>query len=693
MKHVETGRTRRRRAAVATWGTVLAACTVAASVLVGASASSAAQPVRPTHAASTAGADWPGYLFGAAHSSYNAGTDAITPQNASTLQQGWRWLPPGAGKLGNTYLLASPTVAGGVVYIGADDGYFYAVSQTTHRTLWSTFLGKDTAKSQGQCGAGSLGIVSTATVAPDPSSGLLRVFVFGPDGYLYALDATTGAVVWKGVVDTPSATVNDYFSWSSPLVVNGKVYAGIASDCDQPLVQGGVVSFDQSTGATIATWHSVPDGQVGGTVWSSETVAADGSIIVTTGNGASAAVEPLYAESIVRLDPNTLRVLDGWQVPAAQQSGDGDFGASATTFTATLGGVPTPMVGACNKNGVYYAFRQSDLAAGPVWQRTITIPYPTNGLYSAEECDAAAVWNGTDLIEGGGAPSTPSDAPFSGSIQALDPATGAVIWRTHLDGTVVGSPSEAAGGVVAAPAYQSDNSQYGVYLIDAATGTQVGFIATPNAGNFGQAVFVGNDLLIGSRPGLGLTDWTLFPTVSGASPATLADWVSHTVTVTGTNFEEGATLSATGPSTGVTVLAGSVSVTPTTLTATVRVAVTAAPGSYSLTVRNPDLATGTCPSCLTVSADPTLVGITPSSARHGTAVPVTVTGTGFTPDATLAGPKGVFFTGVTVVDGGTITATMHVTATVAPGTGRVVVVTNGPTGGFGRGTGSVLTVT
>ncbi len=685
-----TQRGRGRRSVVGTIAVAGVAVLAAATFTTGATAGAGA--TAPPASAAAAGANWPAYLFSAGHSSYNGATTAITPTDAPSLQQVWRWLPPGAGTLGDTYLLASPTVYDGVIYIGVDDGYFYAISQTTRRVLWSAFLGKDTAKPDGQCGDGSLGIISTATVAPDPVTGELRVFVFGPDGNLYAFDATTGAVVWKGLVDTPSTTVNDYFSWGSPLVADGNVYVGISSDCDLPLVPGGLVAFNQSTGAQVAKWASVPAGQIGGSIWSSPAVAPDGSIVVTTGNATLPAVEPLYNESIIRLNPTTLQEEDAWQVPAADQTGDGDFGGSPTFFTATLGGTPTTMVGACNKNGVYYALREDDLAAGPVWQQRITIPYQTNGKYSAEECDAAAVWNGTDLIEGGGAPTTASEPEFTGSIQALDPATGALIWQTHLDGTIVGSPTEAGGGVVAAPTYQSATGQLGVYLINAATGAQVGFIPTPDASNFGQDVFVGNDLLVGSRPGLGLTEYAVFPTLTSASPVTLATGVRHAVSLGGTNVEPGATLTVAGPSTGVSVVGGSVSASTTGVGATMVVAATATPGSYSVTVHNPDGATATCTACLTVVAAPTLAGIVPATAAPGKVVPVTVTGTGFVAGAALAGPPGVFFTGITVVGPTTITASLHVVAAAAPGTGLAVVVTNAAAGGYGRVTAPLLSI-
>ena len=55
-------------------------------------------------------------------------------------------------------------------------------------------------------------------------------------------------------------TVSDYFNWSSPAVANGKVYMGVASDCDNPFPPGGVDAFDQATGDRIATYYSVPGG-------------------------------------------------------------------------------------------------------------------------------------------------------------------------------------------------------------------------------------------------------------------------------------------------------------------------------------------------------------------------------------------------------------------------------------------------
>ena len=91
-------------------------------------------------------------------------------------------------------------------------------------------------------------------------------------------------------------------------------------------------------------------------------------IYVTTGNQNPQGGPPGYSQSIVRLDGNTLQVDDHWTLPANQQALDGDFGGSATEWTAALPRGPTEMVGACNKNGTYYALVASGRGTWPPGQ-------------------------------------------------------------------------------------------------------------------------------------------------------------------------------------------------------------------------------------------------------------------------------------------------------------------------------------
>ena len=633
--------------------------------------------------------DWSSYLDGPAHDSFNPDATSVTTADLGDLRPVWRWMVPASPNSGSTDLLASPTVSDGVVYLGAKDGYFFAVDEADRAVLWSHFLGIDTPKNCAGCD--TQGITSTATVATDPATGLPTVYVDAPDGYLYAFDAASGSVVWKGLVDTPSTKVNNYYAWGSPLVADGNVYIGISSDYDDPLVPGGLVAFDQSTGARVATWNSLPAGQLGGSIWSSAAALPDGSIIVTTGNGYNSSKQPLYDESIVRLDPSSLTVLDAWQVPPDQQVSDSDFGGSPTLFTATLDGVVTPMVGACNKNGLYYAFRQDDLSAGPVWQHRMSVPYSTG----AAECDAAATWDGTNLVEGGGAPTTIHGTTYPGSVQSLAPATGKPRWQTGLSGTVVGSPTEDGAGVVAAPVFQGSAGHQGVYLLSVTTGAVVGFLPTPGSDLFGQAVFAGDDLLVGAGPGSGLTDYeitTTGPPLDAASPSAVSAGAKVTLRLTGSGF--------TGQP-GVLVSGGDVTVrdvtvdSSTSLSATLSLSKGAATGPRDVTVvepGSPDVVDD-CAGCLTVIAPPTLGALTPSTVAAGSSTPVTLTGTGFAPGATVKGPGGVSFSHRTVVDPTTITATMTVSTATAPGSALPITVENDAAEGHGTAVAKLLTVT
>lgn len=550
-------------------------------------------------------ADWSSYLGGAAHSSYDPAAISITPASMAGVEPIWQWNPPGSPNTGLSDDDASPIFSNGVVYVGLEDGEFYALSEATQQILWSRFLGVEVGTT---CDAGTLGIISTATVTADPSTGNATVYVNGPDGYLYALDAATGNVLWKSVVGIPSSTVNDYFAWGSPTVANGKVYIGIASNCDIPLVHAGVLAFDQHSGQRLAYWDSLPAAVVGASVWGSVAVLPNGDVAATTGNAFNNVNIP-NSESIVILDGSTLKLLGAWQAPQSQASGDSDFGASPTVFVADPNGVKTTMVGACNKDGVYYALRADDMAAGPLW--TYRMGIPTSGPAS-NECDAAAIWNGKYLIEGGGSQVTINGTTYDGSVQALDPTTGKPIWRTGLDGWIVGSPSENGAGVVAAPVLFSPNDAghgpTGIYLLSASTGKILKFISTEPQGNFAQPVWGGTDLLVGNESAaLPLTAYAVTTPAAGqsgplgVSPAVITK--STTVTLTLTATGGGLTAGANVIVSGAQVEVQSVQVTsPTTASVQIKVLGDAESGTaLDITLVEPDRTAYTCTQCLAVS--------------------------------------------------------------------------------------------
>lgn len=427
--------------------------------------------IAPGAAATT----WPAYLDGPVHWSYNAAEKAITPASARALVQLWHHAP------GQQYF-ASPTVADGAVFIGSNNGWFYKLSQATGAVLRKVFIGRQPAKT-----CGGMGVTDTATVTADPRDHRRTVYVGGPNGYLYALRASDLSLKWKSVIAIPSASVSDYFEWSSPTVANGKIYIGVSSQCDSPLIRGGVIGYQQATGKKFAEFFTVPAGAVGGSVWSSVAVAPGGDVYATTGNGPTDAPQLGLSESIIKLAPDTLRPLGHFQVPAAHVSFDGDFGASATIFGR--------YVGACDKNGFFYAVRRSTMTLA--WDRLIgTGSAPPTFI----QCSAAAVYNGRHLYVGGTAV-TINGRAFRGSIQERNPATGKLQWETGLPNGVIGSPTMDGGGVIAVGTYDSSSIANAVYLVSARTGKIIRTLIR-GSNDFAQSVFADGRLFTANGTGV-----------------------------------------------------------------------------------------------------------------------------------------------------------------------------------------------
>ncbi len=371
-------------------------------------------------------------------------------------------------------------------------GFFYALSERTGGVLWQRdvgFVGRHT------CGA--RGITGSAAVAPEVGGGG-TVYVPGGDGGLYAFDAATGVRRWRAVVGVPSPMINDYYNWSSVALSGHTLYVGVSSQCDHPFVPGGVKAFDRRTGRLLARFTSVPPGQIGGGVWTTPGVSVDGRhVLLTTASG-----PPHVAgvNSLFELDSATLRKEASWSIPASEQVLDSDFGSSPTMFRADVGQGDEPLVAACNKNGILYAWRLARVPAGPVWRFRAGVGTP-RGLLS---CLSVPVWTGKAMYAASNE-TTIGGRRYPGAIRRLNPVNGRPLWETGLAGNVLGSPSINGAGLLAVPTYGTSGSA-GLALVRAADGRLLRFL--PNAGPlFAQPVFV-DDLLLTSSVSRKLTAWS-----------------------------------------------------------------------------------------------------------------------------------------------------------------------------------------
>jgi hypothetical protein len=259
---------------------------------------------------------------------------------------------------------------------------------------------------------------------------------------------------------------------------------GMSSQCDNPLIQGGLKEFDQATGTLLNTYFTVPAGSIGGSVWSSAAATPDGkSVFITTGNSPTNAGD---SYSVVLLDAATLAKLSSWMVPNPNGT-DIDFAASPALLRATIGGKATQLVAACNKNGILYAWRTDNLASGPMW----SIPV-SEGEGS---CFPAPVWDGTHLFQAGG--KTQIDGvTYGGAVREIDPATGIPIWQTGLAQAVLGTPTLNGANVMAVCTWNQRVPTNIGSLVDTSTGGVLGTFSTAGSSCFAQPVFAGQYLFV-----------------------------------------------------------------------------------------------------------------------------------------------------------------------------------------------------
>jgi outer membrane protein assembly factor BamB len=435
-----------------------------------------------TRAGAQALGDWPTYLNNEGRTGYNGAETTITPSTALNLTRLW------TGSAGSA-VSAEPVQVNGVVYYGSWDGYERAADAATGTQLWSAYLGQTT---DANCNPPTVGVAGAATVGTITVGGTATqaVFVGGGNGIFYSLNASTGAVIWQTQLGTPP----DYFLWSSPLLYNGSIYEGVASFGDCPLVRGGIVEMNETTGTIENTLYTVPNGCTGASVWGSPAVdTATGDIYFGTGNAGSCGSPEALAVALVQTD-SSLNLLSSWQVPANQQVSDSDFGSTPTFFTATISGAVRQLVGLQNKNGVYYAFDRSAISNGPLWQKRMSVGGACPQCGKADISPSA--YDGQHLFVGG-EKTTISGVTCAGSIRELRPSNGKMMWVDCLQSGPV------LGAVTAVPGVAFVGAGNTVYAVDTSKGSILWSYQDTNSGSnfWGAAAISSGHLYFGNQDG------------------------------------------------------------------------------------------------------------------------------------------------------------------------------------------------
>jgi polyvinyl alcohol dehydrogenase (cytochrome) len=179
---------------------------------------------------------------------------------------------------------ATPSVSDGMVYYPDFNGNLYAVDATTGAVVWQDTLGSFFTPEDGLTGT----VFSRTT--PTIDGNVLYVGLQN-NGWLLAISRNNGVLLWKTQLDThPAAVITQ-----SPAVFNGVLYVGMSSqeenfaaDPNYPCCtfRGSVSAVNESNGAVIWKTYTAPSDYSGDAVWGSIPVVDPSRklVYITTGN-------------------------------------------------------------------------------------------------------------------------------------------------------------------------------------------------------------------------------------------------------------------------------------------------------------------------------------------------------------------------------------------------------------------------
>jgi hypothetical protein len=317
-------------------------------------------------------------------------TGGITPQLVSGGTFGELWSTPVEGQV-----YAQPLLDKGTLLVATEKNMVYGLNSETGSPTWSrSLLGEPWSAAEIGCGDLAPDVGVTATPVINAATGIAylthKAYVSGKSGpsqwYMDALNVATGAeqpgfpVPLSGVAqNAPDQEFEAKTELQRPglLLLEGVVYAGFGSDCDDDPYEGWVFGVAES-GAVKARWTAEAEGWGSGVWQSGAGIMSDGpgTMLVSTGNGGvpadhTSGFEPPgnLGESIVRLrvqPDGELKATDFFAPFNAEElsSWDADFASGGVT------GLPNEYFGtksfphlavAVGKDGYVYLLNRDEL--------------------------------------------------------------------------------------------------------------------------------------------------------------------------------------------------------------------------------------------------------------------------------------------------------------------------------------------
>ncbi len=463
---------------------------------------------------------WPMFGQNVANTAHISGS-TISTSNASKLKPKWVFTAGGD-------VSARAAVVDGVVYFPDWGGYLWALNASSGKKLWHHNL------ADYGFPAGTVSRTSPAVVDGKVYIGTQT------DGWLIAVNAKTGSLIWKTQPIPPA-----YFPkiTGSVTVADSVVYVGMATDEEDQAennhypcctTKGRVVAVNANNGTVLWSTATVPSGYSGGSVWSSGPVVDESrhTVFVTTGNnysnptteayqtciaaghseGACQSPED-YADSVLALNSKTGAVKWGKRLMQWAQTTssddfnlacratplgtncptptgpDYDFGSGPNEITYKTAKGSATLIGAGQKSGIYYALNPD--TGAELWHTQVG-----PGIQWGSASDGTRIYV---------AVSNPSNVSYAGgdagSWAALDPATGKILWqKPDPNGATDTGPLAVANGIVYAPSLAGSATAPNMFALNAVTGAKLWSYPAGSSVNAGAAI-VGGIIYWGSGYG------------------------------------------------------------------------------------------------------------------------------------------------------------------------------------------------
>jgi polyvinyl alcohol dehydrogenase (cytochrome) len=250
---------------------------------------------RHCQARPSAAGEWPLYGHDLANSRDQRREHRIGPDNVGALSARWVFSTASFGDA--SAFNTTPVVAGGCVFIGSSSGYLYAVNASNGHLVWKRHL---TIPNPGFGG----GIVGAAAVHLGEVIWMVNE---GNAPYVIALGRSSGRILWKS---KPLISASGYYTNASPTLAGGVVVVGYSDPEGNDAGSGGFALLNPSSGAIIRVTPTVSKadqakGYAGGGLWDTPAFdPATGYLYYGTGNPDSKTKQDPNTDAIVKVDLN-----------------------------------------------------------------------------------------------------------------------------------------------------------------------------------------------------------------------------------------------------------------------------------------------------------------------------------------------------------------------------------------------------